>query len=101
MDTKIEETSTEKYSTSELLKQISAKLAKAEKSLTAKAAAHTAAKKKVSDLTAARERLSIESQKQQLRALGVSDPATFAALLDHAKRTGFKSPSFLPVSSPR
>lgn len=69
------------------------KLAAAKKSLSEKAAAHVKAKAKVEKLAGLVARESHEKQTATLTALGVSDAATFAALLDAAKRGGFKSPA--------
>ena len=75
------------------------KLAAAKKALAEKAAAHVKAKAKVEKLAGLVARESHEKQTATLTALGVSDAATFAALLDAAKRGGFKSPASAPVPS--
>lgn len=74
------------------------KLAAAKKALTEKAAAHVKAKAKVEKLAGLLARESHEKQTAKLKALGVADAATFDALLDAAKRGGFKSPA--PASAP-
>lgn len=76
------------------------KLAAAKKSLAEKAAAHVKAKAKVEKLAGLVARESHEKQTATLTALGVSDAATFAALLDAAKRGGFKSPASAPSPVP-
>lgn len=76
------------------------KLAAAKKSLAEKAAAHVKAKAKVEKLAGLVARESHEKQTATLTALGVSDAATFAALLDAAKRGGFKSAVSVSAPSP-
>lgn len=66
------------------------KLAAAKKALAEKADAHVKAKAKVEKLAGLLARESHEKQTAKLKALGVSDAAAFDALLDAAKRGGFK-----------
>lgn len=86
-------TKTTTDTTSALLKKATAKLESAKSEL-------AAAKTKFAKWSTAVESLTIQEQKNHLAALGVSDSATFAALIDAAKRGGFKSPVSASAPSP-
>ena len=74
----------------DLLKKATGKLETAKAEL-------AAAKTKFSKWSTAVESLTLQKQKEELAKLGVSDSATFSALLEAAKRGGFKSPVSAPA----
>ena len=101
------QTQKSKSSIDALLKEATAKLEQAKAASAKLGKAKTKADTKISNLLAVvekldlqKQKLELEKQKDQLLALGVSDTATFDALLAAAKLGGFKAPT-APVSSPR